>query len=78
MSGPALAVTCAGCWQNKLMRVIYHAARTLSSRVPCPAIVSVVSHLSCHSGLSERRDEERREEKERERQDVEELSGERD
>lgn len=26
MSRPALVVTCVGCWQNKLMRVIYHAA----------------------------------------------------
>lgn len=32
MSRPALVVTCVGCWQNKLMRVIYHAARALLSR----------------------------------------------
>lgn len=32
MSRPALVVTCVGCWQNKLMRVIYHAACALLSR----------------------------------------------
>lgn len=31
MSRTALAVTCVGCWQNKLMRVIYHAACALLS-----------------------------------------------
>lgn len=32
MSRPALVVTCVGGWQNKLMRVIYHAACALLSR----------------------------------------------
>lgn len=32
MSRPALVMTCVGCWQNKLMKVIYHAACALLSR----------------------------------------------
>lgn len=67
MSRPALVVTCAGRRQNKLMRVIYHAARALLScgergRVGCglvgwlpqPAIVSVASHLSLLGGGREK------------------------
>lgn len=42
MSRPAAAPTCAGCWQNKPMRVIYHAAGA--------AVVGVANHLSRHGG----------------------------
>lgn len=56
----ALASTCAGRRLNKLMRVIYHAARALLSRVggvgglPALTIVSVANHLSRQGGHEER------------------------
>lgn len=55
MSRPALVVTCVGCWQNKLMRVIYHAACAVLNR---RAAVSISSHLSYHGGLTETEERE--------------------
>lgn len=71
-----LSSTCAGRRQNKLMRVIYHAARALLSRVlgwdgrglPALAIVSVANHLSRRGGHEERTHERSEGEAERCRQ----------
>lgn len=58
MSRPALVVTCVGRWQNKLMRVIYHAAHALLSR-GCRNPLLLASPVTCHFRVGTRRGETR-------------------